>query len=488
MRADNRGVSQARRVSMRGTVASIAVASIALALVPNPARANGRFPAANMLVARPGDPSHRPARDLRSPLFGRRRRYLGLVLRASGGLRRKRGSHDCGDRQRSHPRRHVPELRALDERGVRVAARPEVAGVGRRHGPAAERTRPGVRCLLPVLEGRRRRGPALSLGAPRSPTTPARPGRRADARPFPHSRQRRGRSQRPKRLYVSAIRRTARRPKAYCSSRPTTGRASRSARIPLETADRGVYIAAVDPKRADRIYFRTRGVHASRVVVTDDGGKTTRAAFEGVGPLLGFALADDGATIYAGGPKDGLVVASGAVPAKEIQFTKRSPQSIQCLTAVGATLWACTPASSGFVLGASSDGGATFTSKLTLPGMRGPLKCLAPADCKAEWASFRELVGANDAKDAGPRKPSPPSPPPPESRACGCATPGKRGGLDADFAWPLCVALTWSLARRRSARVGSRLRVRPDPRHRRFELGGLREDRADETRPVDEHL
>jgi hypothetical protein len=188
--------------------------------------------------------------------------------------------------------------------------------------------------------------------------------------------------------------------------------------LPFTSDDRGVYIAAVDPKSAARIYVRTSGVDASHLLVSDDGGKALREVIRG-GPMQGFALADDGATIYVGGPKDGLLRAS----ASDLRFEKRTPTPIQCLTSVGATLWACAPMTAGFVLGASDDHGATFAPKLTLAGMRGPLQCTAPSamdQCTADWTALRALVGGGRPASAASAAPAAP---PGKPTACGCAIP-----------------------------------------------------------------
>ena len=52
------------------------------------------------------------------------------------------------------------------------------------------------------------------------------------------------------------------------------------------------------------------------VIVTDDAGKAYRTLLSAKGPLLGFALSADGATLHAGGPDDGLFAgdANGVAP------------------------------------------------------------------------------------------------------------------------------------------------------------------------------
>jgi hypothetical protein len=223
--------------------------------------------------------------------------------------------------------------------------------------------------------------------------------------------------------------------------------------IPFTPQDRGVYIAAVDPKNAARLYLRTNSTDASHLLVTDDGGDTVREVLHG-GPMRGFALADDGATVYVGGPNDGLLRATTS----DFQFAKRSPTAVQCLTSIGSALWACTPTSAGYVLGASTDEGATFTEKLRLAGMRGPLKCAAPSAidvCAGDWSAFRLLAGPVPVVDASvapqlsqdaPRRSS--------SSACGCAlagAPTSKSAFVAMFlaALALVVTLRWGRCPRR---------------------------------------
>jgi hypothetical protein len=427
--------------------AAALVASI-VALVPTPARANGRFPAASMLVARPGDPSH-------------------LVLRATYGLLFSSDGGSTWDwqceRAVGYRGNEDPSI-AVTGSGAVVAgtfgglARSVDGGCSWQHGAkgpesiidlAIRTSTPdrvyAVSCLFARV------GDAgaqlfhsellVSDDAGDHWTTRATldPSLIIDSVEVAPSD--------PKRLYVSAIRPHGKETRGVLLVSSDDGARFTERSIPFGVSDRGVYVAAVDPNRADRVYLRTSGVDASRIVVTDDAGASVRTAFE-AGRLLGFALADDGKTLYAGGPKDGLVAASTS----DLHFEKRSSQPIQCLTAVGKTLWACTPTSSGFVVGASADGGSTFAPKLTLAGTRGPLRCAAPAspgECAVEWASFRQLVGMDDARDAGAPPATPPAPSPTTTRGCGCTAPGARRDLEGSVTWPLWFALAWSLARAR---------------------------------------
>ena len=168
--------------------------------------------------------------------------------------------------------------------------------------------------------------------------------------------------------------------------------------------DRGLYIAGVDPRSAATIYVRTNGIEAGRLLRSKDGGGSMQEIAHG-GALQGFALADEGDTIYVGGPKDGLLRAA----ATDDRFSQVSPGAIQCLTSIGATLWACAPTGAGYVLGASKDHGATFAPKLTLAGMRGPLQCAAPSAmdrCGEDWSALRALIGPDPKADAGANEPS----------------------------------------------------------------------------------
>ncbi len=152
-----------------------------------------------------------------------------------------------------------------------------------------------------------------------------------------------------------------------------------------------VYIGAVDPTDAARVYLRSSAVEAggqSRLFITGDGGQSfqvaTRfevpppagASLSVTGEILGFALSPEGSKVYAGTKEAGLFVASKA----DLTFVKTSSIHVQCLATRGSELWACSDAVSGFVVGVSTDDGATFTAKLpTITSLAGPLACGAEA-------------------------------------------------------------------------------------------------------------
>ncbi len=153
----------------------------------------------------------------------------------------------------------------------------------------------------------------------------------------------------------------------------------------LLSGERAPYVAGVDPRDSQRVYVRMSGIEASRLLVSDDGGVSFRVIFAATS-ILGFALSPDGEKIYVGGLREGLQVASR--PA--YRFEKRWPLPVSCLAVRGQTLWACSLPSSGFVVGVSTDDGATFEPRLRLTGMRGTVICDGGAAtiCAGEYSRF----------------------------------------------------------------------------------------------------
>ncbi len=208
----------------------------------------------------------------------------------------------------------------------------------------------------------------------------------------------------PNRAYISAVRTRAHESEGVLLRSNDDGAHWEEHRFPIARADRGIYIAAIDLKNPDRVYLRASSVDASELFVTSDGGKTAQAIFHG-GPLPGFALANAGQTIFAGGPKDGLLRASVG----DLHFETVTHTPIQCLTAIGEALWNCAPTTEGYVLGASNDRGAHFSPRLTLTGMRGPLKCESPSAmgvCAQEWSALQSTITRDSSSDASSTAPA----------------------------------------------------------------------------------
>lgn len=164
--------------------------------------------------------------------------------------------------------------------------------------------------------------------------------------------------------------------------------------------EQGVYIAAVDPKRADTVYVRTNCATVSRLLVSHDAGQHFDVVYSG--SLLAFALSPDGSRLYFGG-EDGL----HAGLASDLMFEQRSSLRLLCLAATDSTVYACSDELSGFTIGASTDDGATFTPLLHLKTVTGPLACGATdavADCALDWPLVSAQLGImtpNESSDAG---------------------------------------------------------------------------------------
>jgi len=289
----------------------------------------------------------------------------------------------------------------------------------------------------------------------------------------------------PNRVYVTGEKSTSTEMAALFTS--TNGGATWTENpVPiLPQNEEAAFIAAVDPTNPDRVYLRTgdhTGLQASRLLVTDNAGMTFTERYAGTGPMQGFALSPDGSTVYIGFGRaatdgdvsDGLQVASTT----NFAFKQRSNVIVQCLALSGATLYACAPELSGFVLGASTDDGATFKTLLHLCDIRGPLACGSSTtdtkvDCTSFWSGSDSLPGQGVAEqlgdpcstppDAGePSADGGPSPPAPDagktagtpaSTGAGCATAPKSGdwygwyGVGAGVL--VSAALMWGRRKRR---------------------------------------
>lgn len=183
------------------------------------------------------------------------------------------------------------------------------------------------------------------------------------------------------------------------------------------------FLGAIDPADPDVIYVRLDGAAempgqtSDRLIVSKDGGQTWTTAFEGLGDLLGFALSPDGSAVAVGGPDDGLWRA----PTASLAFERVADVGVRCLTWTDRGLYACGDEfRDGFVVGLSSDEGASFAPLLHLDGLCGPLVCDAASGvaslCEDQWGATQLTIGSTDCSASGP-----PSPPPASDEGGGCA-------------------------------------------------------------------
>ncbi len=223
--------------------------------------------------------------------------------------------------------------------------------------------------------------------------------------------------------------------------------------------ERAPFIAALDPKDADILWVRVLGTvdQGARLLFTKDAGKTWKTAFTTTGPMKGFALSDDGETIFAGSPKDGVWAATKTDvtnAARETPFVKASDLPVACLAFQKGELWACSNEAAGFIGGVSTDRGKTWQARAHLGDLRGPLTCPAGTRtaelCRADWPQQRAVIGIErptTTADAG--EPSPAvSTPKPESR-CACDQAGAPAGKRWSAGLLLLAAAAFVARRRR---------------------------------------
>ena len=233
----------------------------------------------------------------------------------------------------------------------------------------------------------------------------------------------------PQRIYVSGILGTGTGAVGIFLTSKDGGQSFTETTIPLISADEHApYIGGVDPSDADRVYVRIAGASSGRLLVSKNAGATFDPIFSGP-PLLGFALSSDGSKVFVGS-QNGLSEASSV----DLAFATKSNIVVQCLATSGSTLYACSADDpSGFIVGASTDDGATFTPLLHLSSLRGPLSCPQGATanlCLPDWPSVAANLG--ETIDAG-SDASTSAGAPPSSSGCSCDLPSGRNASFGAF-------------------------------------------------------
>lgn len=405
--------------ALRPAPRALALAATLLGLLPSPpARANGRFPRADQLVQVPGRPE-------------------ALWLRATFGLLFSSNAGQSWDwvceRAIGFTGQEDPALGVLPDGTVFAGIGaglsssrdggcswafddlPDVGGAAPRAFDAAS---DGGRLPITDLSVRATAtGSAVALAWEAQPVTASTPGYRSrffatSDGGLTWSRHGEGLDPSvlgltldvapadPRRLYASGIRPGAQRTASLFVS-SDDGASWTERPVPFDARnEQGLYIAAVDPDQPELVYLRTSGATQSRLLVTRDAGLTFEEPFAG-GPMLGFALSPDGATVYLGGPDDGL----WAGARDTLVFERRSDVPVQCLLRTADALYACSSdAAGGFTVGASVDDGYTFEPRLFLSSVRGPLTCdpTSPtALCESEWPATARRLGIDGVEGAG---------------------------------------------------------------------------------------
>jgi hypothetical protein len=221
----------------------------------------------------------------------------------------------------------------------------------------------------------------------------------------------------------------------------------------------GVYVSGVDGRRPEVLYLRATAASedmdggsaegAGVLFESDDGGDTVRVVLRTRGPMRGFAISDDGRSVWAGGPEDGVWRSvDGAAPAR------LSDEPVDCLRWSSGSLWACPAFTRGGPLLLRSDGAAPFVTAMSVTDINGPpARCaagtVAREVCPGRWSVVQRALLPAPSLDASTDLGVTP-PPPASPGGCACGV-GPRSRAVCASPWCLAFALALAAGRRRGA-------------------------------------
>jgi hypothetical protein len=161
-----------------------------------------------------------------------------------------------------------------------------------------------------------------------------------------------------------------------------------------------VYVAAVDPRNPDVVWVRSNRDRGTLLLRSDEGGARLRRVAETRERMVGFALSDDGRTVWIGSQDraEGIQRAVAGGPFARVRATV----TVTCLRQHAGVLYVCTDeAVDGFALGCSLDGGDRIDPILSLRDLAGPSLCPAGTSvadrCGPLWPAQRTMLLALDA-------------------------------------------------------------------------------------------
>ncbi len=162
-----------------------------------------------------------------------------------------------------------------------------------------------------------------------------------------------------------------------------------------------VFLAGVDLTRPDVIYLRAVRGLPTTLLRSDDGGMTVRLVAQTAREMLGFALSDDGDTVWiaSADPAGGILRSERGGP-----WTRTAADlGVKCLRFHAGTLFVCADeARDGFALGYSRDGGDHVDPLLSLRLAEGASGACGPGTqvggaCASRWATETMLLRDIDA-------------------------------------------------------------------------------------------
>jgi MYXO-CTERM domain-containing protein len=172
---------------------------------------------------------------------------------------------------------------------------------------------------------------------------------------------------------------------------------------PTESLGDEAYVAGVDPTDPEVLYLRVVEGFGSTLLRSADGGAHLAVVARTSDPMTGFALSDDGATVWYGSGDGGLYRSAD----RGLHFTQVGAAPALGLRFHAGALWLVTDwLREPFALGRSMDGGDHFEPVLRFEDVMGPPVCASPSEatsiCVDRWAAFRTSIEAPPPRpDAG---------------------------------------------------------------------------------------
>jgi hypothetical protein len=202
----------------------------------------------------------------------------------------------------------------------------------------------------------------------------------------------------PTRLYVTALDDTTREPRLL---RSDDGGVTLYPLAPDFMGAVDAYLAGVDPTNADRLWIRANSGPNTLLLRSDDGGASVRLAAMTTGPMLGFALSDDGQRVWYGGATDGVVRSDDGGQT----FHRVADTHVSCMRYHGGALYMCADwLSEPYALYRWTDGAPAPEGIFRLDHAVGPAAC-APGTvehdtCGSRWPTVQAMVTPR-ARDGG---------------------------------------------------------------------------------------